>query len=846
MERRRQWFDAINNFLPSGTLAYTESKSIVICEDHFSVDCFKSNKLNRLTEVSVPSIYHSVVEELSGIEESIYIETTETATTSPILQASPVEEVTPVLQKLLPIIRFKNSELSTSGYVKTFEKDVVTPDFRRISPALRIPQADVTPRKQNLIRMKRMRKIQQKEIDKLKSALTASKSVIKIANKISAMKAFRQIETSLDPAGIVFLKSRFANAQKTRPKWTWRNKAIALAIYKRGPRCYRFLQTLLKFPSKRTLRTMLKKFSFRTGINKCIMQQLKKQVEKMTIEEKTCALLFDEMAVTPNLTYLQSADEVVGYVDLGSLGRRNILANHALVFMVQGIYKHWKQPVAYYFTHDTISANDLKFLLKEIISALQRVGFIIMCTVCDQGSTNRSAIRQLTKDQLGPYFYVNWQKIVTVFDPPHLLKNTRNALLKYNIIFEDDKVAKFEHIVSAYNLDKKKRFRQLLKLTDKHFQVQRHPKRKLRVSIAAQTLSHSVASAIENFCDRGNLPAEAIYTAEFAEHIDTLFDSINGRAMTPAAGKDYRQILVKDSSHIKFWDEQLTRIQSWKFEDKVTKAIKENLPFKRSWSTSINAIKELWNMCEANGFKYLSPRSLNQDSLENLFGIVHQHGVRNVNPTCLQFIAVLKSSILNGLIAPNNRGFNCQSDDRSILDNMQDFLQCNLGASVTDSGSVRLDTNLDLVLDSFLVEQCDLPASAHLCSEIIQQFTFSCDDCRNSFLSSDMESFHIFTMFKDKFERSPYASEPFMLYVAKVDFVTLHILKQWGFLKHLKQNIHVTVNKIDSSWFTCTIHTDLKRTLLNKIILLFINKHLVGITKHLSKQRKYPHFNVLR
>lgn len=34
-------------------------------------------------------------------------------------------------------------------------------------------------------------------------------------------------------------------------------------------------------------------------------------------------------------------------------------------------------------------------------------------------------------------------------------------------------------------------------------------------------------------------------------------------------------------------------------------------------------------------FKYLCLRRINQDPLENFFGRIRSHGVRNVNPTCL-------------------------------------------------------------------------------------------------------------------------------------------------------------------------------------------------------------------
>lgn len=69
------------------------------------------------------------------------------------------------------------------------------------------------------------------------------------------------------------------------------------------------------------------------------------------------------------------------------------------------------------------------------------------------------------------------------------------------------------------------------------------------------------------------------------------------------------------------------------------------------------------------GFNFLSLRSLNQDPVENLFCLVRQHGITNTNPTCHQFIAALKTSVLNNFVLPINNG-NCGNGDCQPLDNL--------------------------------------------------------------------------------------------------------------------------------------------------------------------------------
>lgn len=92
--------------------------------------------------------------------------------------------------------------------------------------------------------------------------------------------------------------------------------------------------------------------------------------------DKYCSLLFDEISFSDQLTFDSAKDKVLGYVDLGLLGRINNHANHAIVFMIHGLHKPWKQPVAYFFTKDTVKTPQLKFLIKNVIMTLEEGGYM--------------------------------------------------------------------------------------------------------------------------------------------------------------------------------------------------------------------------------------------------------------------------------------------------------------------------------------------------------------------------------------------------------------------------------------------------------------------------------------
>jgi hypothetical protein len=210
---------------------------------------------------------------------------------------------------------------------------------------------------------------------------------------------------------------------------------------------------------------------------------------------------------------------------------------------------------------------------------------------------------------------------------PHLLKNIRNALIDCGIEFSKQKVAKFEHIQAAVNLDQQTRtYRLLPKLENEYFNF-KDSYVKIKVKVAAQQLSHTVAAAIETFADKGKLPIEAMHTAEFVSFIDSLFDSLNGSQLRPSEGKNLKCALSKDSK---------------------SGQLRTNFKFVEGWEITIRAIMHLWQ--NLKGLQYLSLRNLNQDPVENLFCQGRQHGVCNTNPTCHQFVAALKTVIINNFI----------------------------------------------------------------------------------------------------------------------------------------------------------------------------------------------------
>ncbi|KAJ2941938.1 hypothetical protein O0L34_g10756 [Tuta absoluta] len=126
-------------------------------------------------------------------------------------------------------------------------------------------------------------------------------------------------------------------------------KGLALAIYKKSPRVYRYLKQLITLPSERTLQTILQKLPMEPGWNDMVFRYLEKNSGKLSEKEKICVILFDEMSLKKRVFYNPRTDKIEGYVDLGSAGRTSNVADKVLVFMLQGVYKKIKQPLGHFF-----------------------------------------------------------------------------------------------------------------------------------------------------------------------------------------------------------------------------------------------------------------------------------------------------------------------------------------------------------------------------------------------------------------------------------------------------------------------------------------------------------------
>jgi len=102
--------------------------------------------------------------------------------------------------------------------------------------------------------------------------------------------------------------------------------------------------------------------------------------------------------------------------------------------------------------------------------------------------------------------------------------------------------------------------------------------------------------------------------------------------------------LSSDSPHVGYWDKAGIGVSSWIFLKDGKSAFNKPLPSQNGWLVIIGAVQHVWRLLKFARFRYLETQNLNQNPLENTFGVIRLHCGLNNNPTVGQFADALKTS----------------------------------------------------------------------------------------------------------------------------------------------------------------------------------------------------------
>ena len=302
----------------------------------------------------------------------------------------------------------------------------------------------------------------------------------------------------------------------------------------------------LRLPSKRRLRDYKNWVRPKCGFNDEIVLELIEVTDKYFDVQRYIVLLFDETKIRSSLVYDKESGELIGFVDLGdpdvnysTLQEENELATHALVFFVRGLATDLNFNLAYFATTGITSYQPFP-LFWEAVSILElTVNLWVIGTCCDGASPNRRFFR-LHKEIDGGTNRDVMYRTVNLYSPdsfiyffsdaPHLVKTARNCLynsgfgLSTRYMWNDGDFIIWQHIIQLYNDDLENGLKLLPRITSDHIRLTSYSV--MRVNLAAQILSSTVSSVLQNFSSPGSS-----CTSKYCQMFDQFFDCLNVRSL---------------------------------------------------------------------------------------------------------------------------------------------------------------------------------------------------------------------------------------------------------------------------------------------------------------------------
>ena len=234
--------------------------------------------------------------------------------------------------------------------------------------------------------------------------------------------------------------------------------------------------------------------------------------------------MIDAMAIRKHIQYSSRTKSFKGFVDLGDGPDEQNVASEALVFMVVGLQGHWKAPIAHFLTR-TLTQESQAVLLKHALHALHERGIRVICLTMDGHASNVGMCTRLgcqlkVSGDMRTYFPhpTTGKPVYLIMDACHMLKLTRNMLEVYSPIASNDGPIRWSFIKKLNEMQENEGLHAGNKLTAKHIDFHNQ---KMKVSLAAQTLSRSVAVALQCMKETGHQDyQECLPTVKFIQVIN--------------------------------------------------------------------------------------------------------------------------------------------------------------------------------------------------------------------------------------------------------------------------------------------------------------------------------------
>lgn len=563
------------------------------------------------------------------------------------------------------------------------------------------------------------------------------------------------------PAELLKNEINNSDSAPSRRRYTAEIRKFALTLHFYSAKAYEFLRSNLHLPHPATLRSWLSSRHCNVGILSEVLAFLK---EKVLMEEyshlRNVALIFDSMAIRKELLYDRKEDVHRGYVDLGEImpASSEALATEALVFQIVSYQKHFRCPVAYFFT-DKINAEIQSQLLRAVISELSDVGVTVRSLTCDGTASNFK-----TYELLGCSFKPENLKtciqhpgaegihIHCIFDPCHMLKLCRNAFAEIRMKSKEKGEISFHYVKELHKIQEAEGFKLANKLSACHVNF---TNKKMNVRLAAQTVSSGVADALAFLMESGN-PAflNCNATIHFIRTFDRIFDVMNARN---CFGTGYKSPMSLQNR--KWWEMVFKETADFILNDLMCEEgsilIHPRKTFALGFLVNISSYKNLAaDLLEGDQpvLKYFLPYKTSQDHVEIFFSCIRSRGGWNNNPNVMQFQWSMRKLLFRNSVTASKNA-NVAEFENEEFNEMGCVFEVNHGENIHKQTD---QDHLDFQEINAILENSDLSdfknnVLYYISGCIARSYfeKYDCEDCRSIILTRKSSNDHSYCVDTD-------------------------------------------------------------------------------------------------
>ena len=247
-------------------------------------------------------------------------------------------------------------------------------------------QAVITRQRKQLFRLKQAQsKTNKKQNNKKQNKRKDTSTLVNQLKSLLPERIVKFIEMQID-----------LHAKKSKGRrYSKELKAFALSLYHVSGKAYRLVSKLFHLPSKVSLLSWVSRLSKFPGLTDAAMKVIKSKVRLMSEMGRLCSLCLDEISLKTKLMYDISCDEVIGFESYGEGQKSYVITTFAIVVMAHGITDNWKQPLGYFFVHESCSSAQVKNIIEDAIQKVQTIGLKVVCIVTDLGSNFQQLARVL-------------------------------------------------------------------------------------------------------------------------------------------------------------------------------------------------------------------------------------------------------------------------------------------------------------------------------------------------------------------------------------------------------------------------------------------------------------------